>query len=170
MITRAQVKYCTYNKNLEYQKLYTPRTHQDIIPLPFPWRPCREYFFRHIIFILYFCRRFGRPCRVSKGKPVQVRRSPAAVSSRVEDQSVTSLCDAIAAWEDRGKTSKPEDLPNCIFIGNAFEERQSGHRTLHCLAVVCDICAFTGIPPLSVLPILEIDEPLLSTIKSIKLW
>jgi hypothetical protein len=37
-----------------------------------------------------------------------------------------SLCDAIAAWEDRVETSKPEDLPNHVFIGNAFEERQPG--------------------------------------------
>ncbi len=56
--------------------------------------------FCHVVFIYYFCRRFGRPTRAPRGKPVQVRRSPAAVCSNAEAQQDKSLCNAIVAWED----------------------------------------------------------------------
>ncbi len=61
---------------------------------------------------------------------MRVRRSPAAVSSRVEPHRITSLCIAIGAWEDREETSKPEDLPNHYKIGTAFEEKAPGDRWL----------------------------------------
>jgi hypothetical protein len=68
---------------------------------------------------------------------------------RVETHKVKSLCDAIAAWEDGVETSKPEDLPNRIFIGKAFEERRSDHRILHGAFVVCAafLCVSWCFPP-----------------------
>jgi hypothetical protein len=80
---------------------------------------------------------------------VRVRRSPAAVSSKVEPHRITSLCIAIGAWEDREETSKPEDLPNHYKIGTAFEEKASGDRRFAFAAAL--------FPEIFVLPILRLD-------------
>ena len=81
-----------------------------------------------MVFILYFCRRFGRPTRVPRGKPVRVRRSPAAVSPTVDAQYDRPLYTAIDVWEGRADTDKPEDLPNLKKSVSLSRKKHSGDR------------------------------------------
>jgi len=119
-------------------------------------------FFLHVVFILYFCRRFGRPSRVPRGKPVQVRRSPAAVSSIAEAQSVKSLYVAIDTWEDRVEESKPEDLPN---HENRYRFRgKSTPVTDGSAAFLFPLCE---IPPF---PVLILENESINNLKQYQLW
>lgn len=89
---------------------------------------------------------------------------------RVEAQYITSLCDAIAAWEDGAETSKPEDLPNRNL--SVMLSRKGDPTIEICMVpfwcVLC-FCAFFGVYHLILLyRYLEVVKPHLSTFKSIK--